>query len=81
VVDGVESVCTEGYEHDQADRGDEEDGHPRRAATIVNPGEHRGQHPLICHAVGDPGGHDQVDERPVGDRQKRDGREELGRDR
>ena len=45
-------------------------------AARVDPGEHLGQDILVCHAVDNPGGHDQVDERPVGDRYERDEREE-----
>ena len=58
----------------------EEDGDPRRAAARVHPGEHGGHHPLVPHAVDDAGGHDHVDQGAVGDREERDGREELGRD-
>src|SRR5829696_8296005 len=55
-----------------ADRDEQQEGYGR--------GEDGGHHPLVAHAVDDAGGHDHVDQGAVGDRQERDGREELGRD-
>ena len=47
----------------------------------MDPGEHRRQDALVRHPVDDPGGHDHVDKRPVGDRDERDAREQQGRER
>ena len=78
--EGVErvGVAADGSEQRQDHEGGEEDGDPGRAAARVDPGEHRGQDPLVPHAVDDPGGHDHVDQRPVGDRDERDEREQSG---
>src|SRR5215208_660799 len=75
--EGVErvGVAADRGDERQDHEGGEEDGDPRRTAARVDPGEHLGQDILVSHAVDDPGGHDQVDERPVGYRDERYERE------
>src|ERR671912_249900 len=68
--EGVErvGVAADRGEERKDHEGGEEDGDPGRTATRVDPGENLRQDILVTHAIDDPRSHDQVDERPVGDR-------------